>query len=719
VGGEVLTVEAAGGNAGSTGAPDRPPTAPARARAGRGSAGDEVLLALELVALAAFAVARPVLDSFGRSPESLVVRGVTGWWMVSFGLIVVLVPGLVVAAVGTGARRVAGPRRDWVQPVLVGLVGGLGAWRVAQDLTDRPGDVPAVVATAVVAAVALAVLRRRVPPVATFLRWAGVACAVYLVQFLALSPAAELLTPDTEALDPELVAAVGAQLGDDPPDVVLLVFDALPLASLLDGEGHIDGELYPHFAALAADGTWYPNNTTVASFTPVAVPALLTGRVPDEADQSLVERDGRVVVQGDDANLFTLLGGNYDVQAHEQVTEVCGEAVCPRRRPAALGALLGDAVDLWTEGPAPDGDDAFILPLPPGFADAEQVLDDVALAPGDQPHLVFHHVMLPHDPWEVTEDGTPYEAAEAATGHHLEGWTRSGAAVGLQRHLLQVQAADRVLGEYLDRLRAAGTYDDTLVVVTADHGMAFLPGEPSRGVSAANYAQVMWTPLIVKAPGDAGGRVDLRDVRSVDLVPTIAAALGVEVPWAVDGVAIGEPTGRDGATKPVADHALNVLHPAAGERYVEVDAAAGLRDVLASDQVEGSGPDAVWKRTPHGDLFGRAVDDLAVGETAEGVVRIDGAGRFADVARDAPLPLEAVGSTDLPEGTYLAYALNGTVAAVTEVEPALEGADGALAHALLHPRLFVDGRNELTAYVISGVPGDEVLRPLVVEGTDG
>jgi Sulfatase len=669
---------------------------------------EQGLLALELFALAAFAFGRPVLDSFGRSPMTLLVRGVTGWWVVVFGLIVVLVPGLVIAASSLALGAVAQPARAWVHPVMVGAVGAVGVWRLGQDATDLPGEATRLVLAAGVAAVVLTALRRWVPVTGTFLRFAGMSCVIYVVQFLALSPVADLVTVEQPALDEDLVAGVRAQLGDDPPDVVFLVFDGLPLVSLLDGTGHLDAELYPHFAELAGDGTWYRNSTTVAAFTQQAVPALLTGRYPSTSQW-------RIFQDSDPDNLFRLLGGNYDVQAREQLTTLCGAPICAQP-PTDLTGLLGDAVDHWTRGPGPQsgGSGLTVDALPSGYVDAAQWQGRLDLEPGAQPHLVFHHVMLPHEPWEVTGDGTRYATTTWATGHRMDGWSESGTAVGRQRHLLQVQAADRILGRYFDALRAAGTYDDTVVVVTADHGMSFLPGTSSRGLTADNYDQIMWTPLIIKGPGQAAGRIDDTDVRSIDIVPTIARMLGVELPWPVDGVPVGEAAGR-GGTKPLIDHELNELHPPDGEKVIELDARAGFARVLAADPVEGSGPDAVWRRTAHGRLVGQRVADLDVGDAADGAVTVEQRSALDDVDTGEPLPLEVVGSTQLAEGTHVAYALNGTIGAVTKVEPGLGDGD-TLAHGLIPPRLFVDGRNELAAYVVDGPAGGEVLRPLPVAG---
>jgi hypothetical protein len=65
----------------------------------------------------------------------------------------------------------------------------------------------------------------------------------------------------------------------------------------------------------------------------------------------------------------------------------------------------------------------------------------------------------------------------------------------------------------------------------------------------------------------------------------------------------------------------------------------------------------------------------------------------------------------------VAYTLNGTIGAVTEVEPPL-GDDRGAALGLLPARLFRDGGNELTAYVVEGPVGAETLRPIDVTEAD-
>ena len=64
------------------------------------------------------------------------------------------------------------------------------------------------------------------------------------------------------------------------PPIVVVVFDQLPLISLLDRDGRIDGTLYPNFAALSRDAAWFRNASAVGDMTNWALPAILTGNYP-------------------------------------------------------------------------------------------------------------------------------------------------------------------------------------------------------------------------------------------------------------------------------------------------------------------------------------------------------------------------------------------------------------------------------------------------------
>lgn len=134
----------------------------------------------------------------------------------------------------------------------------------------------------------------------------------------------------------------------------------------------------------------------------------------------------------------------------------------------------------------------------------------------------------------------------------------------LRRFIAQYDAeihyADYHVGRLLEYLRNNGLYDDSLIVVTADHGEEF--GE--HGLYREHWSThdgPQRVPLLVKPPVDAeyesGRRSQL--VTNVDMAPTLAAYAGLEKParWQGDSVrplleSAGEPW-RDAI---VFDHGL-------------------------------------------------------------------------------------------------------------------------------------------------------------------
>ncbi len=225
-------------------------------------------------------------------------------------------------------------------------------------------------------------------------------------------------------------------------------------------------------------------------------------------------------------NLFTLLGGRYAMNVHESVTRLCPEHLCaPTRR--ALGVhpglrgMLRDVASIWGDFADPAHADT---PVFGGLgAEDTQAMTTAdrflaTLRPGgSRPRLDFLHVLLPHFPWHYLPTGQDYVALPGhTTGLHGQDWPSDeiGALMRV-RHLLQVQAADTFVGGVVARLRALGVYDDTLLVVTADHGVAFRGGAPIRGVTRATIPDIAWTPLLIKAPNQhAGGH--RRPSRGVD-----------------------------------------------------------------------------------------------------------------------------------------------------------------------------------------------------------
>jgi choline-sulfatase len=119
------------------------------------------------------------------------------------------------------------------------------------------------------------------------------------------------------------------------------------------------------------------------------------------------------------------------------------------------------------------------------------------------------HLYDPHDPYEPPE---PYASRYA--GRPYDG---------------EVAWSDELVGRLDDALKRLGLRDDTLLVVTSDHGEGL--GEHGENVHGFFvYESTLHVPLLIRGPGiAAGGRIGAT-VGSVDLMPTVLDLLGVGVP---------------------------------------------------------------------------------------------------------------------------------------------------------------------------------------------
>ncbi|HWP93815.1 MAG TPA: sulfatase [Thermodesulfobacteriota bacterium] len=97
---------------------------------------------------------------------------------------------------------------------------------------------------------------------------------------------------------------------------------------------------------------------------------------------------------------------------------------------------------------------------------------------------------------------------------------------------------DHRIGVLLDELKMAGLYDDTIIIVTADHGDGFME-HGYLGHSKAPYEELIRVPLIIKFPNSQyGGEVVKSQVRLIDVMPTILDYLGIRVGHSLAGFSL-------------------------------------------------------------------------------------------------------------------------------------------------------------------------------------
>ena len=660
-----------------------------------------------LAALNALAIAWAYFQPLMDAPELLVehIPSPAAILAVAFGL--VLIPPVVLVAVEALAGLVSTRLRDFIHLAFVAGLASLIGWQALFEAkTGWPERTLVVVALVAGTIAALAYWRLR--PVQMFVSFMSVAPVLALVLFLGFSPVRELAFRGDGPGPVEGVRATAP--------VVMIVFDELPTASLMDERGRVDPVRYPNFARVARDGTWYRNAASVGDYTQIALPALLTGKA--------VESGRPPVAAEHPDNLFRLLGASHRLDLVEWKTSLCEEPVCPRSTgrsfwervrtlmsdlkdvpamPRPLRHRIAEAVrtkpSFWE--PADRGEaessvrrDAYLPRADAFYAFARY------LRPERRRSLNFLHVLLPHWRWEYLPDGHRYAPTRSEFEAAYYYWPAdpTWSTISYQRHLLQLAYTDRLLGRVLRWLDEIGRYERSLIVLTADHGISFEPRTVPRVVYGRNTDGVASVPLVVKSPNQRRGRVSDAHIKSTDVLPTIAAALGVRVPWHVDGIPADEVRRPGGAKLTVHRYEgggkVSVAHRTlASERDREVRRKVALFGARGWDRINALGGQP--------ELLGRPVSRLRLQPPGRARATVDGPSRFRSVDPGGLyLPADVSGAIHgvPPARRRVAIAINGRIAATarTVVAPA-----GELYTALCPPSAFRRGANRVEVFALS------------------
>lgn len=254
------------------------------------------------------------------------------------------------------------------------------------------------------------------------------------------------------------------------------------------------------------------------------------------------------------------------------------------------------------------------------------------------------------------------------------------------------------------RLRELELYDRSVVVVTSDHGFSFRPGSKRRRLSLNNRHDILSIPLIVKAPFQTEGIVDVRSFELVDLLPTIAPRMALEVPWDMEGKNVHDPaTPRRRATVAFATYA------GAGWKKIVTKPWRYRRrgqSLLRKVELFGTGAQSLWPAPPEGfeELIGLEAGSVPMELPAEVELEsplpkaaFDLEPRF----RTAPLRLSGTVANSSGDGPFhLALAVNGVIHAVTRVGTDGQPREGAFWAFLLQEDAYRAGPNSAELYVV-------------------
>ncbi len=114
--------------------------------------------------------------------------------------------------------------------------------------------------------------------------------------------------------------------------------------------------------------------------------------------------------------------------------------------------------------------------------------------------------------------------------------TRKDWAMGLE----SAQTSDRDMGDIIARLKQEGLYDNTIIVVTADHGVALPRSKQFL------YDEGLHIPLIIRFPARlAPGKVSRELVCNLDVVPTLLDLAGINRPAYLQGGSLADPNRKE------------------------------------------------------------------------------------------------------------------------------------------------------------------------------
>jgi len=304
--------------------------------------------------------------------------------------------------------------------------------------------------------------------------------------------------------DPVLASSTASL---DRPNLILISVDCLRPDHL--GTYGYQRETSPHIDAFAQDGTVFETAVSTSSWTLPTHMSMLTGLVPSFHGATKWEKLDRSVPYLPEI----LAEHGYEttgVASWVYVSQIYGF-----ERGFDVYRVLKDPV-------ARDVVDAAIEQL---------------RAKQGQKHFLFIHLLDPHWPYLPPDSflerfgPRPRDISDLqdliARAEPPPGQTETDEIIRLYDG--EIAFTDQEVGRLFAELKSLGLYQDSLIILTADHGEAFYDHGHWQH-SQTLYDEIVRVPMIVKWPGEGlKGHLEVQ-VSQVDIFPTILEAAGVEPP---------------------------------------------------------------------------------------------------------------------------------------------------------------------------------------------
>jgi len=312
-----------------------------------------------------------------------------------------------------------------------------------------------------------------------------------------------------------------------PPNVVLIVSDDQHWGDYgFMGHPHLRT---PSLDRLAAESLVFRHGYVPSSLCCPSLASLITGRYPHEHG----------IVGNDPPEIPGVAAGSPEARQAFQA----GRAVLNRRMaewptlPRLLAAHGYHSLQTgkWWQGDFSQG--GFTEGMTKGgrHGDEGLAIGRSTMAPikdfigrcraAGTPFLVWYAPMLPHDPHDPPQELVDHYATRTDSIHVARYWGN-------------VERFDRTVGELLDHLDQEQLAADTLVVYVADNGWLQNAAAPRFAVRSKQspHDGGLRTPIMLRRPGVIAPATSDALASSLDILPTVLAACGIEAPAGLPGV---------------------------------------------------------------------------------------------------------------------------------------------------------------------------------------
>jgi len=241
------------------------------------------------------------------------------------------------------------------------------------------------------------------------------------------------------------------------PPVVLIVLDEFPGASLVKPDGSFQKERFPNLNSLKNQSSYYPYHSAASNFTLRALPAILSG---------IVERE--VLLKETLFNDFKKIKYRSSIsEPFPQFSHFCPGCIQAKPYSYLAGTKADNKRDMML---------------------ASAINDLKTIKAG---RFSVIHALYPHIPYDRFPSGKKYTDQEFFFGvpsgfDFLDPASNNDnqikTVMAEQRFLMQAQFTDKIVGSVIKNLKLSGNWDQTTLIITADHGGAFTANTGRRTV---------------------------------------------------------------------------------------------------------------------------------------------------------------------------------------------------------------------------------------------